>query len=363
MKVIGVETIILQFESKRPVKDAIHTFSNPCGLVTKVLTDEGITGWAYTYLGTGKASAMTLKTLIDKELTPVILDQDPFFPKKIREILWATTEYYGVIGLSSFGISAIDMALWDIIGKVLNMPVYKLLGAYRDRVPAYAMVGWYFDTEEEFIKSCAEAIEEGFNTIKLKVGLSTLEDDVKRIKLFKREIGDRVKFMVDANQIFDEVEALRRGRCYQDLGAYWYEEPLRPQFRDALSRIAYILDVPIATGENEYTKYSFLELIKKGGVDIIQPDIRRSGGLTEWLEICAIADAYGLKVASHGGGPHIVNILCAIPNAIYMESGSLKGEKIYIEPLIMENSYILAPKSPGLGTEIREEVIEKFHIS
>ncbi|NLJ68556.1 MAG: mandelate racemase/muconate lactonizing enzyme family protein [Firmicutes bacterium] len=359
MKITGLEALVLQFRSGRVIRDAIHSFVDPCGVVTKVHTDEGITGWGYSYFGTSREAAWVLKLMLERQLAPVITGLDPFYPKLIRERLWQATEYHGVVGLAHFGISAIDLAVWDIMGKAVGMPVYKLLGAHRDRIPAYAMVGWYFDSDEEYAQQCIDAVEEGFSAVKLKVGMGTLSDDLRRIKVAREAVGPEIRLMVDANQVFDEREALRRGRAYEKYDLFWFEEPLAPQFKNALGRLAAALDIPIATGENDYTKYAFLDLIQKGGVDIIQPDNRRAGGVTEWMEIAAIADAHGIKVASHGGGAANVNMLCAMPNAIYLESGSLKNDRMHVEQLELVDGCVLAPKLPGLGTEIRQDFIDE----
>jgi L-alanine-DL-glutamate epimerase-like enolase superfamily enzyme len=359
MKIAGLEALVLQFQSGRAIRDAIHSFVDPCGVVTKVFTDEGITGWGYSYFGTSREAAWVLKLMLERQLAPVITGLDPFYPKLIREKLWQATEYHGVVGLVHFGISAIDLAVWDIMGKALGVPVYKLLGAHRDRIPAYAMVGWYFDSDEEYAQKCIDAVEEGFNAVKLKVGMGTLSDDLRRIQIAREAVGPEIRLMVDANQAFDETEALRRGRAYEKYDLFWFEEPLAPQFKNSLGRLAAALDIPIATGENDYTKYAFLDLIQKGGVDIIQPDNRRAGGVTEWMEIAAIADAHGIKVASHGGGAANVNMLCAMPNAIYLESGSLKNDRMHVEQLELVDGCVLAPKLPGLGTEIRQDFIDE----
>ena len=132
--------------------------------------------------------------------------------------------------------------------------------------------------------------------------------------------GKGVRIMVDANQAFNRVEALRRGRAYQQLGCFWYEEPIVPYDHEGYAELAAALDMRIACGENEYNKHAFMDLLLKKGADVVQPDNRRAGGPTEWMEIAAIADGFGVELASHGGGPVNMNILCAIPNAIYMES-------------------------------------------
>ncbi|MFC1563242.1 mandelate racemase/muconate lactonizing enzyme family protein [candidate division KSB1 bacterium] len=362
IKITNVETIVLKFPTSRPIADAIHVFSDRGGVVTKVRTDAGITGWGYTYFGMGPGSPKTLKHLIDLELAPVAIGQDPFASRKVRQDLWRATEYHGVGGITYFGITAIDMALWDICGKAVSLPVHKLLGSCHDRMPAYGMVGWYYSTEGEFEQSCASAVEEGFTAVKIKVGVGTLQEDLERIKKARHVVGTNVRLMVDANQSLSVNEAIRRGKAYEDFDIFWFEEPLPPHEKDGYALLTEALDIPIATGENEYTRYAFAELIRRRAVDIVQPDLRRTGGVTEWLEVGAIADASGIPLASHGGGSAQLNILCAIPNAIFMESGSLKGQSNRFEKLIMKDGKILAPKMPGLGSEMTSQYIERYRI-
>src|ERR1035441_9293683 len=134
--------------------------------------------------------------------------------------------------------------------------------------------------------------------------------------------------MIADNQVFNRNDALRRGRVYQEMGCFWYEEPLPPQDMEGYAVLAKELDMRIATGENLNTKYAFADLISRRGADVVQPDTRRAGGVTEWMEIAAVADAYGLELASHGGGSTNLNMLLAMPNAIYMEtSGAQRSEE------------------------------------
>jgi L-alanine-DL-glutamate epimerase-like enolase superfamily enzyme len=153
--------------------------------------------------------------------------------------------------------------------------------------------------------------------------------------------------------VFNRNEALRRGRIYQDMGVFWYEEPLPPHDMEGYALLAGELDVRIATGENLYTKYQFLDVMNRKGADVVQPDNRRAGGVTEWMEIAAIADGFGLELASHGGGSVNMNMLLAMPNAIYMETS---GEQKLID------GEAPAPAEPGMSTEVPRSRIEKFKV-
>jgi L-alanine-DL-glutamate epimerase-like enolase superfamily enzyme len=363
MRITGLETDLLRFPPGKPFADAIHSFGTEAGgVVLRLHTDAGITGWAYSSFGTIAGGPRVVQTILEQEVKPVLIGKDPAFPKRLRAELWKATEYQGVQGLGQFAIAAADIAIWDILGKAAGLPVYKMLGAYADRIPAYSMCGWYYEGDgdlSQFKRALAAAFEEGFTAVKIKVGRAPLGDDIRRIEAALAMAGKERRVMVDANQAFNLNEAIRRGRVYQQMGCYWYEEPMPPYDHVAYAELARELDIPIATGENEYTKYAYADLIGRHGVDIVQPDNRRSGGVSEWMEIAAIAAGFGLDVASHGGGATNLHMLLAMPNAIYLESGSLKGPPSSVEDLRMRDGQILAPELPGMGSELRPEFIRK----
>ncbi len=366
LKITGLETDVLRFPPGRPFADAIHDFGKEGGgVVLRLRTDAGITGWAYSSFGMIGGGPRVLEAILQNEVKTVLIGKDPSFPKRLRSDLWKALEYAGVQGITQFAIGAVDIAVWDILGKAAGLPVYKMLGAYADRMPVYSMCGWYYENDadlSQFRKSLDNALEEGFEAFKIKVGRDSLEDDVKRISAAQAIAGKGRRVMVDANQMFNVNEAIRRGRVYQQMGCFWFEEPLAPHDHAGYAELAHELDIRIATGENEYTKYSYVDLISRRGVDVVQPDNRRSGGVTEWMEIGAIADGFGLEVASHGGGPTNLHMLLAMPNAIYMETGSLKGDSSSVEKLRPAGSAVLAPETPGIGSELRLDYIQKFKI-
>ncbi len=365
-KITGLETDVLRFPPGRPFADAIHDFGKESGgVVVRLGTDAGITGWAYSSFGMIGGGPRVLEAILQNEIKPVLMGKDPSFPKRLRADLWKALEYAGVQGITQFAIAAVDIAVWDILGKAAGLPVYKMMGASADRMPVYSMCGWYYENDgdlSQFEKSVSSAVEEGFEAVKIKVGRYSLDDDVSRITAAQAIAGKGRRVMVDANQKFNLNEATRRGRVYQQMGCFWLEEPLAPQDHAGYAELARELDIRIATGENEYTKYAYVDLISRRGCDVVQPDNRRTGGVTEWMEIGAIADGFGLELASHGGGPTDLNILLAMPNAIYMESGSLKGSSSTVEQLRPAGSAVLAPEMPGIGSELRPDYIRKFKI-
>jgi L-alanine-DL-glutamate epimerase-like enolase superfamily enzyme len=366
IKITGLETDVLRMPPGRKYFDAIHEFGvEGGGVVVRLQTDVGITGWAYSSFGAIAGGPRALEAILQNEVKPVLLGKDPAFPKRIRTDLWKALEYAGVQGVTQFAIAAVDIAIWDIIGKAAGMPVYKMIGANAERMPVYNMCGWYYENDSDlsqFKRQLTGAFEEGFHAAKIKVGRESLEDDIRRIEAAKQIAGKNRPIMVDANQKFNVNEAIRRGKVYEQLGCFWFEEPIVPYDHAGYAKVADALDIRIATGENEYTKFACLDLISRHGVDVIQPDNRRAGGLTEWMEIGAIADAYGLELASHGGGPTNLHMLLAMPNAIYMETGSLKGDGSSLEKLRMQDGAVLAPETPGMGSELRPDYIRKFKV-
>jgi len=357
MKITAVETDLLKRPPGTPTYDAIHTLGVESGaVVLRLRTDAGITGWAESSFGTIAGGPRVVQTILEHEVKPVLLGKDPAFPRRIRADLWKALEYNGVGGVVQFAIAAADIAIWDILGKSAGLPVYKMLGAYRERMPVYSMCGWYYDNDDDlsrYRRSLTEAMEQGYRAVKIKVGRGTIDDDARRIRMAFDIAGKGKRVMVDANQVFNRNEALRRGRVYQEMGCFWYEEPLPPNDMEGFALLAKELDMRIATGENLATKYAFVDLIERRGADVVQPDNRRAGGVTEWMEIAAIADGFGLELASHGGGSTNLNMLLAMPNAIYMETSG---------PRKMLDGEVPAPEAPGMSSEVAEADIRKYKV-
>ena len=347
MKITRVEvTYDVARPRERPNRDALQVLDGGGTVHVRIEAKDGlsdvVSGSASTGFGRLRGAPGVLAKLIEDVLAPEVVGEDPFQIRKVRDKLWRLTDYHGSTGLSLLGVSAIDIALWDLVGHALQKPVWRLLGAVRDRMPAYAMVGWLNFSVEELKPIAEKAVAQGFRGVKMKVGCPTLDEDVARIDAVKAIVGGDLKLMVDANQVFSLPEALRRGRVYQEMGCFWFEEPLRADDHSGLAELARALDIRIATGENDFGKRQFRDLFERHAVDVVQPDLRRAGGATECLEIAAMADAFDVAYASHGGGAHL-HLLAAMPNAIYMESGYLP------EGARLEDGCIPLPEGPGFS--------------
>lgn len=343
MKITDVTVEIRSAAKSHPIRDALQLLDRDGHCTVKIHTDEGLVGVSDTYFGRVASSPALLAKLVSDQLRPILIGADPTLIRHIRAELRALTDYQGTAGVSTFGISAIDVALWDLLGKSLGVPVWKLLGAQRTSIPTYAMVGWLELEIPELEKITATAMEQGFRGVKMKVGGGPLSDDLARINAVQAIIGQDTPLMVDANQAFTYDEALRRGLAYQDVGCRWFEEPLTAADTENHIRLASRLNIPLATGENRYGQAQFRDLLIGGGVGIVQPDVRRAGGLTDCLEIGLMAAGFGIPYASHGGGPHI-HVLAALPNAIYLESGLLPANS----SIKLTNGCYPLPEEPGL---------------
>jgi L-alanine-DL-glutamate epimerase-like enolase superfamily enzyme len=332
--------------AKEPIRDALQTLSGGGSVEVALVADDGLVGKSTTSFGRIDGAPKTLATLIEVELGPKVIGRDPFFVGQILDDLKRETEYHGTSGLTMFGLSAIDVALWDLVGKACGVPCYKLWGAHRDRLPAYAMVGWLNYDLDTLRKKCAEAVGAGFTGVKMKVGAPTLDEDLKRVEAVRKEVGKSVALMTDANQVLTVAEALHRGRALAEWDVYWFEEPIPAQDIEGYVELASRLTVPLATGENLYGREVFARFLSRRACQFIQPDLRRAGGPTEIRAIGALASGFGIPYASHGGGPEALSLLMCAPTAAWLESGVPSGPKA--RPII-EHGMALAPTAAGFG--------------
>src|SRR5215216_1936222 len=244
---VKITNVTATAESRRrasPIRDALQALDTDGACRVVIETSEGIVGRSSIFFGRGEQSPAILAHLINAALAPAVIGEDAFLIRGIRDKLWKLIDYHGTLGLALFGIAGIDIALWDAVGRALGQPVWRLLGGHRDRVPAYAMVGWLNYDLDTLRRIATQAMEQGFAGVKMKVGAPTLQEDVQRIEVVRATIGPDKLLMVDANQVFSLNEALRRGRVYEELGCYWFEEPLPADDIDGLARLSQELTIP-----------------------------------------------------------------------------------------------------------------------
>jgi L-alanine-DL-glutamate epimerase-like enolase superfamily enzyme len=336
-------------ESTTTKQDALQTLPG-CGSVqVHVETDVGISGRGEVGFGRIEGGPDTVAALIENELVPIVLDTKPSMVRKTHQEMLRETEYHGSFGLSMFGISALDTALWDCVGRELEAPCWKIWGAAQERIPAYAMVGWLNQDMDEFQEQCQAAIDQGFKSVKIKVGSDSLERDKRLVETAREVVGDGGRVMVDANQSLTVSEAVRRGRAFEDLDCHWFEEPIPAHDLDGYMTLSEKLDIQIATGENLYLQTQFGQFLRRDAVDIIQPDLRRAGGPSALLAIGQTANSLNTLYASHGspqsGGPVHLHVMASLPNVHYLESGLIPEDS----PMELVDGAIELPDGPGFA--------------
>jgi D-arabinonate dehydratase len=364
MKIIDVQAILISIPLRKPTSMSNKTVTAREYVVTRVRTDEGITGSAYTLGGSVVLAA------VNDTLKPLLMGADPFETERLWDKMFRTTLMVGRKGAVIRALSTIDIALWDIKGRALNQPLSRLLGAYTDRVPVYSSGGYYRRGEsfQEMADEMAGIVERGFSSIKVKVGLLSFREEVERLRTLRRTLGDGVEIMVDANCAWNDLVYARKiMRAFEEYNIGWFEEPVFPDNFRGSAELAATFETPIATGEQECTRWGFRDLIEHRAADILQPDVAVVGGITEWMKVAALASAYDLPVASHYFHDVHVHLMASIPNALTAEYFPLDldimvFDAVVKEPLRPEKGYLAVPHRPGLGMDLDEEKLEHYRV-
>ena len=350
--------------------------------LVRIDTDEGVTGYGEAKGAVGSAAICApIVSVVHEELRPLLLGQDP------RNITWLweqmyngsrahyVTEYGRVFpalgrrGLRICAMSAVDIALWDIAGKALNVPSYRLMGGkVRDRVNAYASGGWA--DAAGIGKQLVTTIESsGYRAVKMRVGTAdgTVDNSVARVKAAREAIGPDIKLMADAHGTFDVRSARRFCRGVEDCNLSWFEEPVCVDDPAGMAEVRASTDIPIALGESLFTRFDFLPFIAARALDIMQPDPAIVGGITEVLRIANLGGVHQLTLAPHlwGGGVLLaagMQLAAALPNCVTLEYS--KGfnpllRELVTDPAEVADGQILISDRPGLGVTVNEEFVEK----
>ncbi len=364
MRITDVEGILISIPLRKPTSMSNKTVTAREYVVTRVRTDEGITGSAYTLGGTVVLSS------INDLLRPLVVGEDPFDTERLWDKMYRATLTVGRKGAVIRALSTIDIALWDIKGRALNTPLYRLLGAYTDRVPVYASGGYYRQGEsfQQMADEMASVVEMGFPAIKIKVGALSFEQEVERIKTLRRTLGDGAEIAVDANCAWNEINYARRiMRAFEEYRIAWFEEPVQPDNFRGGAELAATFETAIATGEQECTRWGFRDLIEHRAADILQPDVAVVGGVTEWMKVAALASAYDLPVSSHYFHDVHVHLMAAVPNGLraeyfLRELDIMVFDEVVQEPLRPEKGYLAVPQRPGLGMDLNEEKLQRYRV-
>jgi D-galactarolactone cycloisomerase len=386
MKIERFDTFVLKVPTgTNTFYSSQAAFPERSSLLVKVTTDEGLLGWGE---GGQYGPPEPVATAIIDVLAPRLLGREADQPVRIWEDNYAFSRDFGQKGTYVEAMSAIDIALWDIWGKSLDRPVHHLLGgAFRQRAMAYA-TGCYYPENYQDTKAMMDALAEevagyadaGITAAKIKIGLLSVEQDRARIALIRNTVGPDVKLMADANHAYNSATALRIGRVMEEHSLLWFEEPVPPEDHDGYRRLRAALDVPIAGGECEFTRFGFRDLIGGGCVDIVQPDLCCCGGFSEWTKILGTASQHGVLTMPHvwGSGVAVAAALQAIatippmphtaspvtlqnePMVEFDRTFNPLRDEILHENFAIEDGAVAIPSGPGLGISVDEKALERF---
>ncbi|MFC6942727.1 mandelate racemase/muconate lactonizing enzyme family protein [Salinirubellus sp. GCM10025818] len=367
MEITNVETVQLQYEMEEPwglSRD--REVGTRTAAIVVIDTDAGITG-----IGEGVGpEPYIVERIVEEKYAPRLVGEDPLDIEFLWQTLLTDDLYWDQKGQGVAAASGVDIALWDIAGKYYEEPVYRLLGGDaggNGQLKAYASDLFWTDTDT-MADRAAEYIDRGFAGVKTHLGRG-IDADEERVAAIRDAIGDAA-LMVDMNCGYDRPEAFRAGQMLEEYDVYWYEEPLSPYNVDGLADLRRKLDVPIATGENEYTKWGFRELFEAGAVDYAMPDTMRCGGITEANKICTLAESFGVVCSPHCyttgvGLAATMHVMAASPATQWLEFDPTDFplyESLFASSLEVSDGQVSLPTDPGLGVQLDGATVDRYRL-
>jgi L-alanine-DL-glutamate epimerase-like enolase superfamily enzyme len=362
MKITGITVQEYRWPRAKPITNGKHTYTHVNYALIKITTDAGIIG-----NGLGHGGAIERATV--QHLTPLLIGEDPIDVERLWHKMWVP-KLIGRRGMTTRTISAIDIGLWDIRAKAANLPLYKLLGGYRDRVPAYIAGGYYEEGKglPELAAEMEANVGMGARAVKMKVGGVPIAEDVARVRTVREAIGQDIKLLIDANCAYRAYEAVQLAKRVEEFAIFWFEEPVAPDDYEGHRRVAHATSIPIATGENEYTRYGFRDLIRHEAAAILNADAKILGGITEFMKVAALAQAHDLDIAPHGSQDIHIHLVAAIANGLmlefYRDTVDPMWGRIYRNTLSLNaDGTVSPPEVPGIGAEVNEDVLAQYRIA
>ncbi len=332
-------------------------------LVTATL-DNGATGtgWCIT-IGVG---ALSIASLINTYLAQQLVGRPLWSAEKIWEDLWQDCHFCGPAGITTMAIGAIDIALWDLRAKQADLPLYKLLGGMHDEVAVYASAVNLHLTQEELLTQMEEHLSLGYEKFKLKIGRKNFEEDIERVRAVRSLIGPERMLMLDANQRWKAGEAVAVMNILSTFNPAWIEEPILSDDIAGHAHLRKSCPVPVALGEQLSNKYEFWNYIRADAVDILQPNVWKVGGITEWIKIAHLAQHANLSVAPHNSLELSIHLVASIPNGMMVENifgGNLPDYGIASDHLEIRNARLKLPQCLGHGVVFDDTALRKHELT
>ncbi|HZA01582.1 MAG TPA: mandelate racemase/muconate lactonizing enzyme family protein [Hyphomicrobiaceae bacterium] len=354
----SIETGHYRIPLEVTLTDSTHGAMSSFELMTVRVRDaDGAEGTGYTYT-TGRNGG-AIHNILRREIPDLVAGEDADRIEHLWSKVWWALHYGGRGGPTVLALSAFDMALWDLKARRAGMPLWRLLGGHDPEVPCYAG-GVDLDLPlKDLLTQTDRNLEKGFRAIKMKVGRKRLSEDVERVAAMRKHLGDGFPLMVDANMKWTADEAIRAARALTRFEPLWLEEPIIPDDVADHARVLREGGLPIAAGENLRTLWDFKQLVASRGVSYPEPDVTNCGGVTPFMKVAHLAEAFNLPVTSHGAHDVTVHLLAACPNRSYLEAHGFGLDRYIADPLIIRVGCAIAPELPGHGINFDWKALDR----
>ncbi len=341
--------------------DAVQSFLKQETVFVEVETDEGGSGLGYVYtIGTGGRAVLEL---LGSYLLQLLVGEDAHRPEAIWKKLFNATRATMVGPITALALAAVDIAVWDLRCRRTGVPLWQLAGGAQERVPLYDTEGgWLQLTLDELVVNSTAAVGRGLKGVKLKVGKPTASEDFARVKAVREAVGQDIALMVDANQAFTRDEALRRARILEPLDLAWFEEPLPADDVQGHAQLADRAGIPVAIGESLYSLGQFREYLNNGAANVVQVDVARIGGISPWLKVAHLAEAFDVPVAPHFLMELHVSLSAAIPNGRWVE-WIPQLQMATTAPIEVDDGNAIPSNAPGIGIAWDRQALERLRVA
>lgn len=322
-------------------------------VVVEIQTAGGLVGMGY--LQPILPVTETLVCCLREVIVPRLIGRNASAVEAIWQDLWKSTYGIGRMGVTQFAMSAIDVALWDVLGKYAGLPLHRLWGHHRSQVPIYGSGCWRGLGREGMVEKAQRYVAGGYRAIKMQVGhIYDRHQDVANVRAMRDAVGDGIEIMVDANMAWTADTAILMGRKFEDHDVYWLEEPVPAHDMTGYLRVARHLDMRVVGGESHFTRFDMRPFFEEGDLPILQPDVMR-GGFTELRKIATLADTCGMTLAPHLFPELMIHLLASIPNGLWLEQAGWLDD-LWVEPLAIDDGVATAPERPGHGLAFKSEI-------